>query len=277
MKEFPGLCNILRESLKAARPPQEWLNARREWAKACREVLSQSRHLDTELQVKLAVKSGEVNIPQLKDWEEIEPTFTVNPKPIWHDTSALDFCQDWMKKKAGLVWCEHVFFARELSKRSGVPYYGEGGLTDDGRDILDMESSNLAGKVPLILSVGANSTGRNLQAWSENLITTGIGSGKRLEQLIGRTHRSMQKADEVNVDIMLGCWEVWHAWARANAQTIAARDTYGEEYKLLVATTDFPDEQEIKKWSGDRWVKQSVKPTDGTVATIWLDDEDDED
>lgn len=258
------------------RPPPEWLEARRNWAAYCRDVLSYSRHLDTELQVKMAVDSGELKCPELAVWQKIEPTFTANPKPIWHDTSALDFAQAWMEKHTGLVWCEHVFFAKELARRSGVPYYGEGGLTEDGKNILEMERSAQAGKVPLILSVRANSTGRNLQAWSDNLITTGIGRAKDLEQLIGRTHRHGQKADEVNVEIMLGCWETWNAWQHANAQTIAARDTYGEEYKLLSATKDFPDERELKSWSGDRWTKQAVKPTDGTAASIWGEDDEDE-
>jgi hypothetical protein len=40
------------------RPEREWLNARREWAAFVREVLSRSRSLDTELQVRNAVLSG---------------------------------------------------------------------------------------------------------------------------------------------------------------------------------------------------------------------------
>ena len=96
---------------------------------------------------------------------------------------------------------------------------------------------------------------------------------KDMEQLMGRTHRPGQKADEVNVQIMLGCWETWNAWNHANGQSAAARDTYGEDYKLLAATKVFPEENEIRKWSGDRWTKQAVKPTDGTAASIWSDDD----
>lgn len=258
------------------RPPDAWINARREWAAECRDILSRSQHLDTELQVKQAVWEGQVRCPQLQTWTDIEPSFIPNPKDVWHDTSALDFCEAWMRKKNGLVWCDHVFFARELSRRSGVPYFGEGGLTKDGQNILTLEKSKDAGKIPLILSVRANSTGRNLQAWNENLITSLRGSGSDNEQLISRTYRTGQDHGEVNVEIMLGCWETWYAYQKTLAQSYASKDTFGEEYRLLSATKDFPDEAELKTYVGDRWAKMSVKPTDGTAAAIWGDDDDDE-
>lgn len=245
------------------RPPMEWLDARKAWASFVRETLSHSRHLDTELQVRLACDAGEIHSAELATWKRIQPTFTPHPVEVWHDSSALDFCEAWMKREKGIVWCEHVFFARELSRRSGVPYFGEQALTDKGDSLVALAASSMAGKVPIICSVKACGTGQNLQAWDANLITTGITQAADLEQLLGRTHRDGQMSDEVNVDVMLGCWETLDAWARCNAQSASTKDTYGDEHKLLMATVSgWPDEREVLQLTGTRWKKnQIVKKT----------------
>jgi hypothetical protein len=237
------------------RPPKPWLDARREWASYVRKTLARSRHLDTELQVRNAVHAGELESPELAAWEAIAPTFKPNPKPVWHDTSALEICEDWMKRHNGIVWCEHTFFAEELARRTGVPYFGAQGKTKDGLSIVDFAQSDKAGKVPIIASIAANSTGRNLQAWSENLITTGITQAAELEQLLGRTHRDGTLADEINVYMLMGCYEHFDAFQKARAQAIATRDTYGADQKVLIATVVFPTAEKIKTFSGARWQK----------------------
>lgn len=241
--------------LLSPRPPQEWLDARRGWAKYVRGVLADSRSLDTELQVRMAVREGRLpeGIQTLDAWDKIKDTFVPNQIAQWHDDSALNACTEWMKQNKGLVWVEHTFFGLELSKRTGVPFFGAGGLTAKGESILDLESSKAAGKIPVILSRAANATGRNLQAWSSNLITCLQPLATELEQLLGRTHRDGQQADEVTVDILCGCWEHVNSMNRAKEQARTQEDMLGANQKLLLATIDFPDKVERR---GERWQKQ---------------------
>ena len=227
------------------RPPPEWLAARKAWAAFVRETLSHSRTLDTELQVAQAVDSGNLSGGELSAWRAIRDTFTINPKPVWHDDSALKVCADWMKKNTGIVWVEHVFFGRALSKTAGAQYYGADGLDADGNSITTVDGSR-----SIIASIAANSTGRNLQMFHANLVTAPPPGAAGWEQLLGRTHRYGQKADEVTVDILVGCKEHHEAFIRAREAARAAADTLGHQQKLLLADVDFP---EIITHKGPRW------------------------
>jgi len=228
------------------RPPVEWLTARREWAAFVRETLAHSRTLDTELQVANACDAGLLSSTALRNWRDIRDTFTINPKPMWHDDSALKVCETWLKGPPGIVWTEHVFFAKALAKRAGVQYYGADGLAEDGRtNILDT-----TGKMSIVVSIQANSTGRNLQAFSRNLVTSPPPGASGWEQLLGRTHRPGQKADEVTVDVLVGCREHHDAFEKALEASKAAADTMGHDQKLLLSDVNFPP---ITNKKGARW------------------------
>lgn len=235
------------------RPPVEWLRARSEWAAYVREVLKTSRTLDSELMVRDAVLDG--RHPEgagiLEAWLRIAPTFTIQPRPEWHGTFALEACERWMKQAPGIVWTGHTFFAQELARRTGAPYYGPGGVDSRGRPI---EAEN--GKSPIIASIAANSTGRNLQrAFSRNLITAPTSSGKTWEQLLGRTHRDGQTADEVIVDVLLGCREHYDALVRARAGAAANEQMTGHSQKLLIADVLWPGD--VTGRSGARWASNA--------------------
>lgn len=243
------------------RPPEKWLRARSAWASYVREVLSESRSLDSELMVRDAVKDGRLpgGRVHLDAWEAIAPTFTIQPRPEWHGDYALRVCEAWMKKAPGIVWTEHTFFALELSRRTGLPYYGPGGLDSRGNRIEGED-----GKRPIIASVRANSTGRNLQyAFARNLLTAPTSSAKTIEQLIGRTHRTGQKADEVIVDMLCACREHFDAVLRARARARMILDSQGSPQKLLLADLVWPREVDSRierphpgapPSSGWRWV-----------------------
>lgn len=247
------------------RPPEEWLLARKRWAKFVRDILARSRSLDTELQVTNAVRAKALpSHLQLEGdeawsgWARLRDTFTINPKAVWHDTTALELCEAWMKKGAGIVWCEHSFFAEELSRRTGASYYGPQGLDRLARPI-----ESASPKAAIIASVAANSTGRNLQAWSRNLITSCPAGASTWEQLLGRTHREGQQADEVEVDVLLACAEHGDAWHRSLSAAAMVRDTMGDAPKLLVADATFPAVWELAARKGARWQKtgtQSATP-----------------
>lgn len=229
------------------RPPVEWLEKRKGWAQFVRETLAHSRTLDTELQVAQFVSaSGGKGRAPLEAWREVRDTFTPQPRPVWHDDSALKACEYWMHGHKGIVWCEHVFFAEELAKRTGALYYGADGLAAGGESIVDVKP----GKA-IIASIQANSTGRNLQMFSENLITSPPPGAAGWEQLLGRTHRFGQEADTVTVDVLLGCKEHHDAVMRAIDAARASADTMGHDQKILLADVVFPESLVGRR--GARW------------------------
>jgi hypothetical protein len=228
------------------RPPPEWVAARRNWAVFCREILGRSRTLDTELQVVQAVDAGRLETPTLAAWRAVRDTFKIQPEDVWHDDTALQACARWMDKYKGICWTEHVFFGRRLAQLTGSTYYGANGLSDRGESITNVK----AGRA-IIASVQANATGRNLQMFSANLITSCPPGPAVVEQLIGRTHRDGQEADEVTVDVLLGCREHHDAFNRALDGARAAADTIGHDQKLLLADICLPD---ISNRKGPLWV-----------------------
>jgi hypothetical protein len=229
------------------RPPAEWLAARKAWATCVREVLEDSDHLDTELQVARAVDAGQVDDDGVLDtWRQVKETFTVQPKPVWHDDSALKVCAAWMVREKGIVWTEHVFFARRLAEMTGVSYYGANGLNDRGESITHVRAGSA-----IIASVQANGTGRNLQCFDKNLVTSCPSGAQTWEQLLGRTHRDGQQADEVRADVLLGCSAHWEALDGALSSARAAADTLGHDQKLLLATIAFPGS--VAGRSGPMW------------------------
>lgn len=239
------------------RPPEEWLAARRAWAKFVRDELSSSRTLDSEKQVRTAVEEGELDDDgRLSAWKAIEPSFVINSKPIWHDDSVLDLCTAWMKREKGIVWVEHTFFGRELSRRTGVPYFGQNGRDTKGREI--DKDPTVTG--PVIASIAACGTGKNLQyKWAKNLITSCPSGGDVLEQLLGRTHRPGQEADEVTVDILVGCVEHLAAWESSRAEARMSQDMLGQPQKVLFADVVFPEREELELLRVARWKKVRQK------------------
>lgn len=243
------------------RPPWEWLEVRRQWAKFVRKVLSSSHSLDTEFQVAKACAEGHLDPQFYHPWAAIRDTFQANAKAIWHDDTALQWCQSWANRnKSGIIWVRHSFFGHELSRRTGIPYFGEQGVDANGMPIEKADPRHC-----VIASFAANSTGRNLQAWNKNLLTSPPAGAPQWEQFLGRTHRDGQQADSVTVDVMLGCRENWNALDRALETTGTNASTMGQVgAKLLLADLVRPSESEVESWgrSSVRWARSSGRATD---------------
>lgn len=228
------------------RPPRHWLDARREWCAFVRKVLKHSHKLDSELQVRRAYPDD----PLLKKWQAVAKDFEPNTKPVWLDTSVLEWCAAWAEENKGIVWTEHTCFGERLQEH-GLTYYGKRGEDSMGRPIEAHEPGT-----PLVASIASNAEGRNLQAWSDNLITSFPPGGTLAEQLLGRTHRPGQEADEVSFDIVVTCAEhvgaFWQAWKDASY----VQASTGAPQKLLLAGIDMPDADDIESRSGPRWNKK---------------------
>jgi hypothetical protein len=208
--------------------PVSWLRARKEWCSACREVLSGNhRNLDSELQVARAVDAGHYPklVGPLARWRAIKDSFVPNPVPEWISDYAIEACSQWQHREKGIVWIEHRAWGDRWD-----PYYGAQGRNRCGVMIEDADP-----RFGLGASIASNSEGRNLQAWSKNLITSPPSSGQLWEQLLGRTHRDGQEADEVEATFLVTCPEHLESFAQARRDARYVEQTQGQPQKILYA------------------------------------------
>jgi hypothetical protein len=225
------------------RPPEEWLNARRNWARFVREVLAEHRPgLDSELPVARACSRGELPTADYEAWREIRDTFKPNQEAVWISDGTLRFAADWLSKNEGVCWVEHIAFGERLAELSGLPYYGSGGL-DRRKRMIEEETGSC------IASVLANAEGRNLQHWNKSLVISCQPSGLTWEQLLGRMHREGQTADEVSYEVMFACKEQMDGFFQALADARYLQDSLGSPQKLLYADVVL----DLQAAVGPRW------------------------
>lgn len=235
------------------RPPEDWLNARKDWAATCRHILTTNRRdLDSELQVINAVDAGQYPeaVQALAEWRKFKPQFVPNTVPVWLDDSVIDTAARWAQSAPGIIWTEHVAFAERLVWRTNLDYYGQKGLNRLGRPIEQHDPG-----ASLIASVASNGEGRNLQAWNRNLIVSCLTSGKAWEQLLGRTHRDGQNADEVTADVILTCLEHVLAFEQARRDARYLEEITGQNQKLNFADIVVPSPEDVMFRTGPRWTK----------------------
>jgi hypothetical protein len=229
-----GLDEPMLTFLDLNRAPADWLNARREWCSFVRDQISRSQKYDTMLQVANACDAGLLPAQLLNAWRDIEPTYKPLTRAIFYDTSALDVCVAWMKREKGIVWVEHRAFGEALSRLTGAPYFGAGGLDASGNSVADVKPGRA-----IICSIAAVGQGFNLQMFSKALITSCPSGAATMEQVLGRIHRDGQEADEVIVDVLLGCSEHAEAFERAVEGAKATEEILGHSQKLCLADIVF--------------------------------------
>ena len=84
----------------------------------------------------------------------------------------------------------------------------------------------------MALSIRAHGVGKNLQPWCEQVILSPPSSGSAWEQLLGRTHRAGQLADEVNVTVVQTYFPQENAMLQAQADARYIEETTGNIQKL---------------------------------------------
>jgi hypothetical protein len=168
--------------------------------------------------------------------------------PVWLGDSVLSSCADWAEREGGIIWTEHVVFAERLERDFGIKYYGKKGLSADGSFIDDHPKDQ-----PFVASIRSSAEGRNLQGWASSLVTCWPANGPGAEQILGRTHREGQQADEVQVDVVTTCREhvsrFWQSVADANY----ALDSTGAPQKILLAGKNFLTTSDLLQRSEPRW------------------------
>jgi hypothetical protein len=218
-------------------PPKEWMEARRAWNQFAREALKGSRTIDSTVHIQEEIDNGELQDGGvLNRWRAISPTFTPNPVAVWVHDDMVDYASKWMDEHpTGLVWVEHRALGEKLSVHSGRAYFSDKGCDAKGRLVDDVQNE------PVIVSTKGCGFGHNLQHWNENLLLAPLSKGDALEQLLGRTHRDGQDADEVTGEFLLTCKESRSCLAQALKDARFAQETSRQPQKLCYATWDTCD------------------------------------
>ncbi|MFA4972180.1 MAG: hypothetical protein WC683_06175 [bacterium] len=219
------------------RPPTDWMQARTQWCRFCRRILTDLDTYDTEAQIRDACIEGALPKQAWDEWAAIKDQYVPHAIPSWLSTHALQRAADWGRAGGGgLIMCSHRAFGEALSQLTKWPYYGEFGLNASGESI-DRSRAPVA-----IASAKACGDGFNLQhQWSRMLVTTPWKASEDWEQRIGRIHREGQQAEQVSVSYFVGCLENVVAINSALGYARATELSNRQPQKLLQAEMTVPD------------------------------------
>lgn len=236
---------------------EEWLMAKRRWAKGVRTVLKRNMAgVDSPLLVENACRrhddriknaviefDGEERVALMalyQKWQGVRERPAPDTRAVWlSDFLVKDAVARAKKSKRGcILWYENPAVGEALHKASGWPIFGAG--DKDARALNMLAQQTLDGAEPphIICSWLCHGTGKNLQGWDRSIVVQTPGRGDTVEQLLGRLHREGQKSDEV-----VFSWYVHSDWAKAAMAKARTESMYQERtlrqpQRLLLATVE---------------------------------------
>ena len=218
-------------------PDLAWLDARRLWNQCLRREIEtrEEEGYDSGFlvssRIEREVAEGTPRHRQIhKAWigwakqkhKPVPPTV-----PVWIDTALIRNAVHWLstQKEPAMLWYEHQTVG-DVIEAQGVQVYRAGDEPpNDGR--------------PCAMSIAAHGIGKNLQSWCRQLILCPPSSGHVWEQLLGRTHRPGQEADEVNVEVYAHTPLFLGALRQAITDAEYIETSTGNAQKILFADTSF--------------------------------------
>ena len=183
-------------------PDQPWLDARAQWHKALRAYLPTSHEgRDSPMLAALACENRPHTVPAdlLAGWQAWKAQ-KEKPEPpketVWLDPFVVYDAVAWAKAQPEpvLIWYEHTAVGQAIAAVGGYLFADVGPEADQTLAMMREPRT-------IVLSIDAHGTGKNLQLWRKQLVTTPPANGRIWEQLIGRTHRPGQKAETVEVHV----------------------------------------------------------------------------
>lgn len=175
-------------------PDDEWLIARKEWRRTVRII----REMDIEdFDSPFIIESDFHKLPQdivdafsksYDKWQVVKHRAAPPRETVWVSDYLVNYITTWVSEQTipYIIWVDSVELGNRLRDTLNIPYYGAGATLPTCAEAC-------------IMSIRSHGTGKNLQAWSLNLVVSAIADPSTWEQMIARTHRNGQQADEVNV------------------------------------------------------------------------------
>ena len=222
----------------------DWLEARSLWRREVREKLKRAapkldspfllqvaaeRHREWDLAGRPKPRPDHLwDSVAWEGWRELRHIPPPAVEPVWVSDFLVDAAIAWGKQKrdvGAIIWYSFRAVGQRISEKGGFPLYGPG--TDAG----------LATAPVIVCSVQAQGTGKNLQhRYAENLILSLPPNGEIFEQLVGRTHREGQEADEVLVDWFGHTDELRTAMEQVKRDAELVKELDHRRQKVLYAT-----------------------------------------
>jgi hypothetical protein len=162
-------------------------------------------------------KATNAYIQWLPQKEKPEPPRGV----VWLSHYLIDYIVNYTEPGT-LIWVTHEETRKALAER-GLE------TVTPGREPSGKERT-------LVLSVASHGTGLNLQTWNRNLIVSPSPSGDIWEQLMGRTHRTGQRRDEVYFSVLTYHEKLKCSFTRAVENAKYLQSLTGQKQKLLTIT-----------------------------------------
>ena len=211
----------------------EWIEYKRAWGRASFQMLERSNFDSISLisqyaETKEAPKALSI---AWQNWKSVKDREAPKTKAIWLDDFLIDYVQKWTLEQSEpvLIWCAYSALAHRLKDALNCELYGAG--NEDAKRL----DTNKHKAHTAIMSIQAHGTGKNLQAWNNQIIVHPLAHPSTWEQMLARTHRPGQSADEVHVSILnMGLFAKSFSKALRDAQYI--QDTTGQKQRLIYAT-----------------------------------------
>lgn len=219
---------------ESAQVRANWMEARKTWNREVANFLTYraKKGCDSPMLYAKACAEGKLSSMNHHRWAVVRETAKPEVEAVWLDEYLVDDAVAWGRENVGLVWYEHASLGAAISRKGGFPLFGPG-----AEGILKEKGTRT-----IVASIRAHGTGKNLQGFSRNLVTTTPTSGTVWEQLLGRTHRPGQEADEVTVEVYRHTLEMRAAVNKALRDADYQQTTTGNRQKLLSATWTFRED-----------------------------------
>ena len=173
----------------------EWLNARRNWSRAVRKLLEYQDDLDSPALIFNRFDELDDDLHELfstarDEWAAVKHREPPPKEQHWVSDYFIEAVCKLARRDANpvIIWVDLQAIGERIAARLDVPYFGAGAILPNKA-------------VTCVMSIKAHATGKNLQAWSRNIIAHPLADPSMYEQLIARTHRTGQAADEVTVSV----------------------------------------------------------------------------
>lgn len=209
-----------------------WLDARANWHREIRHFLRHSSRpgCDSPFLYQNYVRSGKIRSQHYRPWLEAKKLVTPpKTETVWIDDFIIrDTCaRDSVDPT--LIWTGSKATSSRLFTHFPYSTY------QAGNDGILLEN----GTRTTVASIKSHGTGKNLQQFVRSTLIEAPSSGEAFEQLLARTHRQGQLADEVHYNMYLHTPILVRMWEKVQEEAEYIYRTTGVPQRVLYATRTF--------------------------------------